>query len=68
MCVTANNFVTLQSIREMLCECGLRLGKASKLDFSLDLHHPCNVKSVALLKIPDNAIVWRDFYGNGEWE
>ena len=35
------NFVPLQSIREMLCERGLRLGKASKLDFSLALHHPC---------------------------
>ena len=42
-CIYQEKWLPLQSIREMLCECGLRLGKASKLDFSLALHHPCHV-------------------------
>ena len=30
-----------RALGKMLCECGLRLGKANKFDFSLALHHPC---------------------------
>ena len=38
-------FVPLQSIREMLCECGLRLGKANKFDFSTRLAPPLQYQS-----------------------
>ena len=41
----AKNVVPLQSIREMLCECGLRLSIAlSELGSAFALHHPCIVK------------------------
>ena len=38
ICIIQKLFVTLQSIREMLCECGRRLSKGQA---SLPLHSPC---------------------------